>query len=218
MSGGCDICYIPAISLHPHAIGFSSKTLVISHVTWLIHMWHDSSIWDMTHSYVTWLIHMWHDSFICKTLVISLIQMFLKKRRLHPLPLLSMHESCHIWMSHVTYEWAMSHTNESCCIWMSHVAYEWVMSHVNTSRHIWVTVITYQRVMSRMSESCHVQMSHITREFVMSRENASCHIWVSITYIVEENLFALSTFTASECMCVSACVCMWVLVYVRVWV
>jgi len=36
-----------------------------------------------------------------------------------------MNESCHIWMSHVTYEWVMSHMNESCHIWMSHVTYEW---------------------------------------------------------------------------------------------
>jgi len=36
-----------------------------SYVIWLIYMRHDSFIWDMTHSYETWLIHMWHDSIIC---------------------------------------------------------------------------------------------------------------------------------------------------------
>jgi len=35
-----------------------------------------------------------------------------------------MSQSCHIRMSHVTYEWVMSHTNESCHIRMSHVIYE----------------------------------------------------------------------------------------------
>jgi len=48
-----------------------------------------------------------------------------------------LNESCHIWMSYVTYEWVMSHMNESCQ--MSHVteqysqfvSYEWVMSNMN---------------------------------------------------------------------------------------
>jgi len=51
------------------------------HVTWRIHIWHDSLIhiwydslidifrsdkthWHMTHWHVTWRIHMWHDSFV----------------------------------------------------------------------------------------------------------------------------------------------------------
>jgi len=51
-----------------------------------------------------------------------------------------MNESCHIWMSHVTYEWVMWYMNESCHIWMSHVTvtYEWVMSHMNESCYIWM--------------------------------------------------------------------------------
>ena len=35
------------------------------YVTWLIDMWHDWLICDMTDWYVTWLIDMWHDSLIC---------------------------------------------------------------------------------------------------------------------------------------------------------
>ena len=36
----------------------------LRYVTCLIHMRHDSFIWDMTHLHETWLIHMRHDSFV----------------------------------------------------------------------------------------------------------------------------------------------------------
>jgi len=64
-----------------------------------------------------------------------------------------MNESCHIWMSHVTYEWVMLHMNESCHIWMSHVTYEWVMSNMNES-------LTYLSLICAMT--CAMTHSYVT--------------------------------------------------------
>jgi len=69
-----------------------------------------------------------------------------------------MHESTQIRMSHVIYEWVMSHIHESCHVWMSHVTYAWVMSYMHESCHIWMSHVTYEWVMS---------MSHATYVWVM---------------------------------------------------
>jgi len=67
-------------------------------------------------------------------------------------------------------EWVMSHVNESCHIWMSHVTYERVMSRIHRNfprlwwrtrglRRVtpqWVGHVPYEWVMSHMNESCHV--------------------------------------------------------------
>ena len=74
-------------------------------VTWLIHMC------DMTHSYV------WHDSFICVTGLIYICDVthpnvWHDSRHTHP-----MHDTCHIWMSHVTHMNASYHTYDCIGCW-----------------------------------------------------------------------------------------------------
>jgi len=78
-------------------------------------------------------------------------------------------------MSHVAYEWVMSHTKQSCLhinesrlIWMSHVShksvlspYEPVPSHMNESRLIWISHVSkwlshvaYEWVTSHIKQPC----------------------------------------------------------------
>jgi len=80
-------------------------------------------------SYVTWLIHMCDMSHlqVCRGCYAKLSLGFGDVRIQVP----RMNESWHIWRSHVTHEWVMSHRIQSSLNWMSQVPCEGVMSHMN---------------------------------------------------------------------------------------
>jgi len=174
------ICDILNVSHECHTVDMSHMNsftcdVSILHVTWLIHMCHDSQQLEAQQqsryvgarhgatpgpaatsahkSYVNESRHMCISHVTCTPIMSHInesyhIYLALLQR--------------HIWMSHVTYQWVMSHMNESCHIWMSHVTYEWVMSHMNASCHIWMRHVTYEWVTSHMNESCYIWMCHVT--------------------------------------------------------
>jgi len=122
-------------------------------VTWLIHMC------DMTHSYV------WHDSLICVTWLFHTCDTtysYTCARTRDVVQTLSrINGSCHVWMSHVTREVVMSHTNvsinESCQI---------------THSHIWHDPFTYVTWLIYMCDMTHLHVRHdsftcVTRLFHM---------------------------------------------------
>ena len=100
-----------------------------------------------------------------------------------------------LWISHVTYEWGVSHMNESCHAWLGYVTYHlskglvvsigWVSWIDVKSIHESLASVDRVNGLRQMSlakpirESCHVWMSHVTCELVVSHMNESCHIWVS---------------------------------------
>ena len=117
-----------------------------------------------------------------------------------------------VYLSHVTCEYVMSHMNESCHIWMSHVTYGMrrLACHVwhsgiytcipvsvrYTCNFMWIRHVTYEWVMSHMEWDDLLEnvtnasyeadkvciyvctyMSHVTCESAMSHVNESCHTW-----------------------------------------
>jgi len=91
-------------------------------------------------------------------------------------------------MSHVTYEWVMSHMNESCHIWMSDFTYESVMSHMNESHHIWMSHVTYEWVMSHMNESCLTHEWESCRKYEWATHmNVSSHTYKRVKHATRIN-------------------------------
>jgi len=129
----------------------------------------------------------------------------------------------HIGMILLIYERVFSYMKEACHIWISHVTYEWAMPRMNTSRHTWhwpadcrealwspsyLSNMSSMSQVSHMNESCHVcivYMSHMEQSYV-TYEWFICHIWIShITRVtdlhVTKKLFqALHTFPTCQGM------------------
>jgi len=65
--------------------------------------------------------------------------------------------SRHMWMSHVTYEWVISHMNASCPIWMHH---KWAMSHINMWLHVHARTLGNKYVSTRVRPPANGQATH----------------------------------------------------------
>jgi len=91
-----------------------------------------------------------------------------------------------VWMSHVTYEWVMSHMNESCHIWMSHVTCEYVKSKspifIRTVCTLW-WVMAYSDVWrgSFICVTWLIRMCDMTHSYVWLDLRWLLCVWVDVS-------------------------------------
>ena len=85
-----------------------------------------------------------------------------------------MNESRHTWMSHVTYECAMSHMNESCLIDFLYPSNHHSLSRPPEPLSAVSVYHTWQSAMSHVNKSCRILMRHVTYDCITSYMNESC--------------------------------------------
>jgi len=113
------------------------------------------------------------------------------------------HDSCSMWMSHITYEWVMSHITHK----MMHVTYEWVMSNMIESCHI-----RFRITIAAFSETHHQTLVGICGW--SSLFSAVTCVCVSARVCFDVCVCVCACLRV--CVCVCACVRMCACVCVRV--
>jgi len=156
------------------------RTLHVSHdsfrisVTCLIHMCEYSC--DMTHSYVCDMTYSYSP--------------WSKERTLHR----TWHESHNSFRISVTYfihVWDLARhvtLNESCHMWMRHVTYEHVMSRETSDPRL---LVSYKWVMSHMNESCHTHLMTVAASDPLLLANCS-PAWSRATPVYIYNMLIYS--------------------------
>jgi len=108
------------------------------YVTWLIHMWYDTFIFDMIHSYVTWLIHIRRHSFTR-----------------------DMTHSFVTWLIHEWHDSFMSDMTHSHVTWLIHL---WHDSFMRDMTHLWKWPNQQWRQSDRASFICELWRIHMRRD------------------------------------------------------
>jgi len=116
---------------------------------------------------------------------------------------------CHVWMKCLSL-WRRNsslHINESCHIRMSHVTYEWVMSHMNVS----------QFAVRNTCGSCSVSSAPCVTRLIHTYDTTDFYVWhASLTYVFTvRNMRGTRSISSDPCVTQRIHMCATTYSYVR---
>ena len=151
-----------------------------TYATWLVHVWYDSFMCDMSKWYVTWLSHMWHDSLICDMTHLCMI------RLMH-----TWHETliC-AWLVHMRHDSFIRDRTDACI-------YVW---RGDLTRPVCIRSVTCSYVTSNMSWLCLIHTCE--KGSTLQVYIWQCHLCVYVCIYLYIDIY---TYTYT-CMCVYTCI------------